>query len=81
MRLFHRRATDPADPGLLRARTLKKRPTLPYEAKPGRVQDKFPAYDDFAWEEIEAFLKLKWPDWTNFKPTRARIPRYKKDSC
>jgi hypothetical protein len=62
----------PTDPALERARAAKRRPTLPSEVSPGRVQERYPAYDDFPWEKIETFLKRRWPTWTNFNPTKAR---------
>ncbi|KAH8724819.1 hypothetical protein GQ44DRAFT_772855 [Phaeosphaeriaceae sp. PMI808] len=61
----------PTDPALERARAAQRRPTLPYEAKTGRIQEKFPAYDDFPWSKIEEFLRQKWPEWNNFNPTRS----------
>jgi hypothetical protein len=60
----------PTDPALERDRNAKRRPTLPFEGKRGKIQDKFPAYDDFGWDKIEKFLKQKWPAWKDFKPTR-----------
>jgi hypothetical protein len=59
----------PTDPALERARNARRRPTLPSDPQPSRVQEKYPAYEDFPWEEIEKFLKLKWPLWTEFNPT------------
>ncbi|KAF1851035.1 uncharacterized protein K460DRAFT_361785 [Cucurbitaria berberidis CBS 394.84] len=70
--MLHRRPTDPA---LERARQAQRRPTLPFEKISGRVQDKYPAYDDFPWEKIEEYLQGKWPAWKNFKPTRVRSSR------
>jgi hypothetical protein len=35
-----------------------------------RVQVRFPAYDDFAWANIERYLRQKWPSWNDFKPCR-----------
>jgi hypothetical protein len=60
----------PTDPELRRARDVFRRPSLPSEQRGDRVQDKFASYDDFPWEQIEEFLKQKWPAWTSFNPTR-----------
>lgn len=62
-----RRTTDPA---LQRDRDAHRTPTLPRDVQTGRIQEKFAAYNDFAWSDIEKYLKRKWPKWTNFNPTR-----------
>jgi hypothetical protein len=61
----------PTDPALERARAARRRPTMPHEVSPGRVQERYPAYN-FPWEKIEAYLRQKWPNWSNFNPTKAR---------
>ncbi|PVI05813.1 hypothetical protein DM02DRAFT_610495 [Periconia macrospinosa] len=48
------------------ASEAQRRPTFPSEVSTGRVQDKFPAYEDFPWEKIEEYFKTKWPNWDNF---------------
>lgn len=63
---FTRRQTDP---NLARDRAIQRRPTLPSDVVTGRIQDRFAAYD-LAWEEIEKYLKRKWPNWSNFNPSR-----------
>tara|TARA_R110002003_G_scaffold141_27_gene13077 strand:- start:12465 stop:13010 length:546 start_codon:yes stop_codon:yes gene_type:complete len=42
--------------------------TVPVEVN--RVQVRFPAYDDFAWANIERYLRQKWPSWNDFEPCR-----------
>jgi hypothetical protein len=61
---MQRRPTDPPEP--------QRRPTLPSEKKSGRVQDKYPAYNDFPWAKIEEYLKTKCPPEWDFKPQRVR---------
>ena len=63
--MARRAATNSSLEAEAKARTRTQ--TLPYEVSTGRVQDRFPAYEDFRWEKIEAFLKGKWPHWTDFK--------------
>ncbi|KAI4618653.1 hypothetical protein J4E80_005255 [Alternaria sp. BMP 0032] len=58
------------EPAPERVRRTTRRPTLPPEKNTGRVQDKYSAYDDFAWEEIEKFLRTKWPQWKDFNPRK-----------
>lgn len=65
---------SPTDPALGRARAAHRRPTLPYEVQTGRVQEKYPAYEKFPWEDIERYLKQKWPNWTDFNPTKVCEP-------
>lgn len=60
----------PTDSALQRDRDAQRAPTLPRDIKTDRIQEKFAAYNDFPWTEIEKFLKRKWPNWTNFNPTR-----------
>jgi hypothetical protein len=52
---------------------IRRATTLPYEARPNKVQDKFPAYENFPWEKIEIFLKKKWPQWNDFKEAHVSI--------
>ncbi|KAL1793593.1 hypothetical protein ACET3X_008575 [Alternaria dauci] len=59
----------PADPALAQARAAQRKPTVPSTRRSSRVQDTYPAYDDFPWDKIEDFLKAKWPKW-DFKPNR-----------
>lgn len=48
------------------ASEAQRRPTFPSEVSTGRVQDRYPAYQDFPWEKIEEYLKKKWPNWDDF---------------
>lgn len=50
------------------ASEAKRRPTFPHEVSTGRVQDRYPAYNDFPWEKIEEYLMKKpgWGTWTDF---------------
>lgn len=61
----------PADAALEQARKAQRRPTLPSASRGERIQDTYTAYDDFPWEEIEEYLRGKWPDW-DFKRKRVR---------
>jgi hypothetical protein len=69
-RMFRQRT----DPALARARAAQRAPTLPSQASPGRVQDWYPAYANFPWENIERFLRQKWPYWTDFNPSKVCKP-------
>jgi predicted RNase H-like nuclease len=62
------------DPALARARAAQRAPTLPSQASTGRVQEWYPAYANFPWENIERFLRQKWPYWTDFNPSKVRKP-------
>jgi hypothetical protein len=54
----------PADPALKQARAAQGRPKLPSAKKSDRIQDTYPAYDDFPWNKIEEYLKGICPlDW------------------
>lgn len=69
---------------------MGQRTTLPYSematASTGRVQDKFPAYENFPWEAIKSYLDKKFPGWTEYKESRIgdqwhfEIPELLKDS-
>ncbi|KAI4941768.1 hypothetical protein J4E86_010279 [Alternaria arbusti] len=59
----------PADPALKEAREAQRRPTLPSASRGERIQETYTAYDDFPWEKIEEFLRVKWSKW-DFKPQR-----------
>jgi hypothetical protein len=43
---------------------------IPWRTVEYRVHVRFPAYDDFAWANIERYLRQKWPSWNDFKPCR-----------
>ena len=53
---------------------MMQRMVLPYAERAavgtGRVQDKFPAYDDFPWEAIKSYLDKKFPGWTEYNENR-----------
>ncbi|XP_014559934.1 hypothetical protein COCVIDRAFT_34947 [Bipolaris victoriae FI3] len=58
-----------ADLALERTRQSRRRPLLPSTRAQGPVQDTYTAYDDFGWDQIEEYLRSKWPVW-NFKPMK-----------
>jgi hypothetical protein len=66
------------DPALGPERAAKRAPTLPSQAETGKLQEWYPAFTDLPWEDIEQYLKRKWPHWTNFNPTRVTksLPRH-----
>jgi hypothetical protein len=64
---------QPTNSALQSARDSQRRATLPYQTSSGKVQDMYPAYDGFPWSKIEAYLKSKWPYWTDFKQTYVSI--------
>jgi hypothetical protein len=66
------------DPALGPERAAKRAPTLPSQAETGKLQEWYPAFTDLSWEDIEQYLKRKWPHWTNFNPTRVTksLPRH-----
>ncbi|CAN9388038.1 unnamed protein product [Alternaria alternata] len=60
----------PANPALAQARAARRVPTVPSAKRSARVQDTYPAYDDFPWEKIEEYLKTICPPGWDFKPSR-----------
>jgi hypothetical protein len=54
--------------------TSHNRTTATETAASGKVEDYFPAYDDFTWDEIAAYLQTLFPDWTEYNPNLVRIP-------
>ncbi|KAG9195928.1 hypothetical protein G6011_01049 [Alternaria panax] len=60
-----------ADPALKQARTAQGRPILPSAKRSDRIQDTYPAYDDFPWSEIEEYLKDICPPGWKFKEKRS----------
>ena len=66
--MFRRIRTDSTLQTQSKAR--RRTNTLPYESDTGKVQDRFPAYEEFPWEKIREYLNGKWPEWTEFQETR-----------
>ena len=60
---------QPTNPTLQSASDAQRRATLPPQTSSGKVQDMYPAYDGFPWSKIEAYLRSKWPHWTEFNQT------------
>jgi hypothetical protein len=53
--------------------TTARRTTATEAALRGIVQEHFPAYDDFPWEEIADYLLLLFPDWNAYNQNFVRI--------
>ena len=66
------RRTNTGDSTLVDESASRRRNTIPFGEAPtaGRVQDRYPAYEDFPWEKIKEYLLQKWPNWTDFNEAR-----------
>jgi hypothetical protein len=59
--------------------TSRSRTTAKETAASGRVEDYFPAYDDFGWDEIVAYLQTLFPDWDEYNQNLVSISSPKVD--
>ncbi|XTI87335.1 hypothetical protein V2W45_1388336 [Cenococcum geophilum] len=66
------RRTNTGDSTLVDESASRRRNTIPFgeASTAGRVQDRYPAYEDFPWEKIMEYLLQKWPSWTDFNEAR-----------
>ena len=66
------RRTNTGDSTLVGESASRRRNTIPFDeaSTAGRVQDRYPAYEDFPWEKIKEYLLQKWPNWTGFNEAR-----------